>query len=200
MNGFVLLRADRTATLLADDPVVPATDVTSFTRAAELLAEAESLRREAGAARDTVLADARSEGFEAGRGAGVAAGEDEVRATLLRLAKDAGEREDALRADLARLALEVVRRIAADIGEPQAVAAIAARAAQSVLPEATATVRVHPDALAATRDRLAGARNIAVEADAALATTDCVIDTSLGRVHAGLETQLAQLARTWGIG
>nr|WP_239024667.1 FliH/SctL family protein [Sphingomonas corticis] len=116
---------------------------------------------------------------------------------MLRLVQADAVRAQEQRGDLARLALEVVRRIAADLGAADMVAAMADRAAAGVAPDLAPTVRVHPDALAATRARLG--ERVAVEADAALAPTDCVIATSLGEVHAGLETQLAALARAWGL-
>ena len=195
--SFVLIRADRDTTLLRDDPIVPAAEVPAFTEAQALLDAAAAIREAADRGAADAADRARAEGFAAGHAEGLAAGATAVREELLRLVQADAVRAEAQRGDLARLALEVVRRIAADLGAPDMVAAMAARAATSVAPEPQPVVRVHPDAVAATRARLGD--RATVEADPSLATTDCVLATPLGEVRAGLETQLAALARTWGI-
>lgn len=195
--SFVLIHADREATLLRDDPIVPARELPAFTAARDLLDAVAALRDEAAGATEAAKEAARAEGYAAGHAEGLAAGAAAVREELLRLVQADAVRAQEQRGDLARLALEVVRRIAADLGAADMVAAMADRAAAGVAPDPAPTVRVHPDALAATRARLG--ERVAVEADAALAPTDCVIATPLGEVHAGLETQLAALARAWGL-
>lgn len=197
MTAFVLLHADRAATLLADDPIVPADDVARFAEVTELLGETAALRADADRARDAALAEARDEGFAAGHAEGRAAGEASIAEALLRLAKADAARAEAQRADLARLAIGVVRRIAGSVGAPEFVAGIAAQAAVKIAPDGVATIRVHPDAAPRASERLAGLRHVAVEEDAALDYTDCVVETALGRTHAGLETQLALLERSW---
>ncbi|KQT35021.1 hypothetical protein ASG29_02495 [Sphingomonas sp. Leaf412] len=195
--SYVLIHADRQATLLRGDPVVPAADLPAFYDANALLDAASTIRDDAERGAADAIAAARAEGLAAGHAEGLAIGAAEVRDELLRLAAADAARTAAQRADLARLGLEVVRRIAAELGEPAMVAALAERAATTVAPDAHPVVRVHPDALAATRDRLA-ARAV-VQGDAALAPTDCVLATPLGEVHAGLDTQLAALAQAWGV-
>ena len=195
--SFVLIHADRQATLLRDDPIVPASQVPAFNEARDLLDAVSALRGDAAEAVAAATEAARAEGYAAGHVEGLAAGAASIRDELMRLVQADAVRAEAQRADLARLALEVVRRIAADLGAPETVAALADRAAASVAPDPAPVVRVHPDALSATRARLDP--RIAVEADASLAPTDCVVATPLGEVRAGLETQLAALARAWGL-
>lgn len=199
MSNFLLLHADHAATLLADDPIVSADDVTRFGDVTALLDAATSLRDDAQQARGAALAAARAEGFAAGHAEGRAAGEASIRDELLRLAHEDAARATAQRADLAKLALEVVRRIAGTIGAPEMVAGLAAQAAAQVAPETAATVRVHPAAVAQVTERLATLRHITVEADETLARDDCVLATPLGRTHAGLDTQIAQLERAWSL-
>lgn len=194
---FVLIHADRQATLLRDDPIVPASQVPAFNEARDLLDAVTTLRGDAADAAARAAEAARAEGYAAGHAEGLAAGAASIRDELMRLVQADAVRVEAQRADLARLALEVVRRIAADLGAPETVAALADRAAAAVAPDPAPVVRVHPDALSATRARLDP--RIAVEADASLAPTDCVVATPLGEVRAGLETQLAALARAWGL-
>ena len=195
--SFVLIHADRQATLLRDDPIVPAAQVPAFTEARDLLDAVSALRDDSAGLAEEAAAAARVEGYAAGHAEGVAAGAAAVRDELIRLMQADAVRVEAQRADLARLALEVVRRIAADLGSAEMVAALADRAAAAVAPDPAPVVRVHADAVAATRARLDP--RVTVEADASLAPTECVIATPLGEVRAGLETQLAALARAWGL-
>lgn len=196
MSGFVLIRADAAATLLRDDPIVRAADVPVLTEADRLLAAASALRDDARRSSEHAAQVARAEGYAAGHAEGLAAGSAEIRDELLRLAGADAQRAAAQRADLARLALEVVRRIAADLGAPEMVAALAEKAAAAIAPETPLSVRVPPAALSRARERL-GAQ-ATVQPDETLRETDCVLVTPLGEVRAGLETQLAQLAKQWG--
>lgn len=195
--SFVLIRADAAATLMRDDPLVRAADVPVLGDVQRLLADAQSLREDARAASEKAGEAARDEGYAAGHAEGLAAGAALVREELLRLAQADAARAEAQRTDLARLGLEVVRRIAADLGPADMVAALAERAAAAIAPDSQLTVRVPPAALDATRARLGA--GVAVEPDPTLGATDCVLSTPLGEVRAGLETQLAQLARQWNV-
>ncbi|WP_288456523.1 FliH/SctL family protein [uncultured Sphingomonas sp.] len=195
--SYVLIHADAAATLVRDDPIVPAADLPAFSEARTLLEAAAAIRDAAAADARTAADAAREEARAAGHAEGLATGAAQVRDELLRLAAADTARAAAQRDDLARLALEVVRRIAADLGPGDMVAALADRAAASVAPDPLPVVRVHPDAVAAATARL-GLR-ARVEGDSRLAPDDCVLATPLGEVHAGLETQLSALSRAWGI-
>lgn len=196
--SFLVLHADRLATALTDDPLVPADDVGRVQDALALLAEAGRLRVGAGAAIDAARENARAEGFAAGRAEGLAAAESERQAELFRIALRDGELQRERQKDIARLALEVVRRIAGEIDRSAMVAGLAERAAAQLAPDSVAVVRVAPPALETVRTRLDGRAGLSVEADPLLGEQDCVIETALGRTHAGLDTQLAQIARMWG--
>lgn len=194
---YLLLRADRFGTALADDPVVPAAEVPALTDAMALLRSAEALHDDA----EAVVAQAReaghAEGFEAGRQQGLAAGEADLRADLFdRALRERGllkERQDAI----ATLALEVVRRVIGELEPGIATAALVMRAVQAVAPDTAARVRVAPEVADAVAARLRERPGLAVEADDTLDPLDAVIETALGRSHAGLETQLAQIERRW---
>jgi flagellar biosynthesis/type III secretory pathway protein FliH len=195
---FLVLHADRLATALADDPLVPAADVGRVQDALALLAEAGDLRRGAEAATDAAREAARVEGFAAGRAEGLAAAEAERQAELFRIALRDSELQRERQKDIARLALEVVRRIAGELDAGTMVAGLAERAAAQLAPDSVAVVRVAPAAVEAVRTRLDGRAGLSVEADPSLEGQDCVIETMLGRTHAGLDTQLAQIERMWG--
>lgn len=195
--SFIVLHANDAFTALAEDPVVPAAQVARFHDAAALLDAAADLHASARSAHADTAEVARREGFAAGHAEGLEAGKADVAAELFRLAARDAERTVARQAEVARLALQVVRRIAGEIGEPEMIAGIAQRAAAAIEPDAAATIRVAPAALEPTRARLAARTLVTVEADPSLSATDCVVETALGRTHAGLETQLAQIERIW---
>lgn len=193
----MLVHGGVTATLVADDPIVPAAEVPVLCDAFALLASADELHAGANDVRAAAQREGYDAGFAAGREAGLASGRAEMSAELFRLAirdsEDAKGRED----EIARLALAVVRRIAGSFSDREIVAALAAQAAAAISPDTAATVRVAPGNLDATNARLEGVAHLAVEVDAKLSPTDCVIETRLGRTDAGLETQLTQIELAW---
>lgn len=196
--SFLVLHADRLATALTDDPLVPAHDVGQVQDALSLLAEAGRLRSGAGDMLQIAHETARAEGFAAGRAEGLAAAEGERKAELFRIALRDSELQRERQKDIARLALEVVRRIAGELEDGALVAGLAERAAAQLAPDSVAVVRVAPAAIESVRARLDGRAGLTVEADPLLEGQDCVIETALGRTHAGLDTQLAQIERMWG--
>jgi len=195
--SFLVLHADRLATALADDPLVPAAEVGQVQDALALLAAAGELRREAETAIEAARESARAEGFAIGREEGLTAAETERQAELFRIALRDSELQRERQKDIARLALEVVRRIAGELDQGTMVAGLAERAAAQLAPDTVAVVRVSPVAVDAVRARLNGRSGLSVEADPLLDAKDCVIETALGRTHAGLDTQLAQIERMW---
>jgi flagellar biosynthesis/type III secretory pathway protein FliH len=179
--------------------VVDAADVAPLGDALALLAAARDLHETraaaVAAATDAGREEGRAVGYREGRAAGEAAG-----AALLAEIAARDRARDARRAqEVARLALEVVRRIAGALGPADTIAALAERAVDAVATTGATTVRVAPVALAAAEARLGARNGLHIVADPALTPDDCVIETELGRAHAGLDTQLAQIARAWGL-
>lgn len=195
--SYVVLHADRLRSVVADDALVPAAEVAVLRDATALLMEAGRLREHA----EQDIADTRvaahAIGIEEGQADGQAAAEAATTEALFKLQATAAEAETERRADVARLAIEVVRRIAGEIGSPTIVAGIAERATLSLTGDGGAVVRVATPCVEAVRERLAGRPGVTVEADPALEASDCVVETPLGRTHAGLETQLTAIAQAW---
>ena len=180
--------------------VVPKPMLDARAQAADLLAraraEAEALRAETIAARET----ARREGLEAGRAEGMAEATVALataRTEAARLAEAAGPAAIAL---ATKMAEKIVGRAVALA--PETMADIAAEALAACRPGAgTVRLRVHPDDLAAVEARRealatrAPAAALEIVADEAIGRAGCVIETPQGRVDARLETQLAALER-----
>lgn len=194
---FLVLHADRFATALTDDPIIPAADLAALGEAAALLAAAGTIKADAERAVAVAREAGRADGYEDGHAAGLEAGAADIRAELFRLAIRDGEERRQRQDEIATIALEVVRRIAGEIGDAQIVAGIAERATAALAPDTIATVRVAPPQVEAVAARLADRAGIRIEGDPTLAMTDCVVETALGATHAGLETQLAQIAAAW---
>lgn len=195
--SYLVLHRDAAATILGDDPIVPRPQIEQYHELSDLFAAVDRLR-DAEAER-VIEAERRGrlEGYAAGHLEGRGAGQAEINAELFRLAmRDAAERRK-LRADVAALAIEVVRRIAGEVGVGATVAALANQAAGNLVADTPAIIRVAPSAVAATSARLAEREGIDVVADSTLTPMDCVVETSLGRIHAGLETQLAAIDNAW---
>lgn len=194
--SFVLLHADRLRSVATDHPLIRAADVPSVRDAADLLVEAGRLRDAAEEEIAAARAAEQQRGYEAGFAEGKAAADAAATQALATIEAEARAREDERRRQIAQLAIEVVRRIAGEIDDSAMVAGLAERAAAGMTDGPGAIVRVAPAHLAATQDRLAG-RPVTVQADEGMDPLDCVVETAVGRTHAGLEIQLAALERAW---
>lgn len=182
---WVILHQDRFATLATDDALVPADAVPAFADAMALLAGLE-----------TVRADAIARGHADGKVEGRAAAAAEHAATLLDLKRQTAAARAELRSEAVTMALAIVRRIADGIGAAETVAALAARAAETLVPDTEAEVRVPPLAVAAAVARLGQFPGLIVVGDPALGSDECVLATPLGSIRAGLDVQLSTIERT----
>ena len=205
--SFVALHRGEATSLASDVYWLDRDDATRCADAVRLL---ERLDRVA-AARDAELQAARAaalaEGREAGRREAIAEAAPRLAAAWERAALNAAADLDALRSALVALSLEVVRRIAGELGPAAVLAAIAEHAARELLGSAAAVVRVHPEVAAAVRERLVPDRGtdaarpatavLEVRADPALGLWDCIFETAAGRRLAGLPLQLERLAAAW---
>lgn len=194
--NYILVGQTRTHSVFSDSPIIRREDVLDIETAFELVDEAE---KRAGAI-EASAKTARVEAERAGHAEGYAAGQQEAeQAGAARLA----EMEAALQAETeklrrssAGLAIEIVRRIAGRLADDCLVAALADEAVRELVPDRPVAVRVHPDQAEAVAQRLAPfAERVAVEADADLPPSGCVLVSHLGRIDAGLETQLAAIER-----
>lgn len=192
--SYVLIHRDPATTLLADDPVIPKRDVGRLKDGLGLLERLRSL----GEAAETRIKERGEAAHETGWSRGYQEGAAEARreyAELFTTLERAATRDhEESRRQSVVLALEVVRRIAGEVGENEFLSAIAEKAVHDLVPDGAVLVRVHPDRLDAVRSKLAGqGARLEIEADDALGPTDCVLVSSFGRIEAGLETQLAAL-------
>ena len=185
--SYVLLASAPTAVLLSDQAIIPAKDVGRLETAAELVEALE-------AHRDAVTCHARAEGFEAGRAEGLDHAARHVAETLAEIHRVLDAERARLRGQAASLALDIVRRIAVDLGPDATVAALAERAVRDLLPQEPIRVRVAAERVGAVSARLWPIHErVEVAAEPGLSPDECLIDTPSGHVRAGLDVQLAAL-------
>ena len=156
-------------------------------RAAAAEAEAARLVAEAAGQAAALRDQARAVGHAEGRAEAAAA-----------LARAGAERDRLLAAagpEVVALAVAVARKV---LGRelrtgPDLVATLAARALGAAREHREVRLRVSPGDLEAARAAVPA--GVAVEADADLAAGACVVLTAAGRIEAGLEAQMDEVAR-----
>ncbi len=192
--SFLALHRSDTTSLATSKLWLGEGEFTRAETARELLERLRQLLATRQAELDSARAQARQQGHAEGRAEALAAVAPRLADTWDQAARSAAADLAGVRAETVALALLIVQRVAQDLAPAEVVAALAERAAQSLLPDSAAVVRVHPDVAAAVRARLAGASGVLdVRADAVLSPLDCAFDTPAGQLLAGLGEQLARL-------
>ncbi len=198
---FIALVRDTSVSLATDEQVLAAEDVQALASAVEVGRRLAQLLEQSGQAIAAARRDAFEKGHAAGKAAGLLAARDEVAAELTGMAVEAQRQRMALQGAVARLAIQVVRKLAGEVGAPEMVAGLAQTAAADLLPAVSLTLRVSPPVVETVRARLDAAQStqsgkplhVEVRADETLSPFDCVLDTTCGTTIAGLDAQLARL-------
>jgi len=181
-------------------------------RAAEvpLLADAHAVRESLERLRDeqdeivaAAVARGHEDGLAQGREAGRREANEAMAAMLTELARSAAHERDRLRGEVGALALQVVRKVLGQFDADKVLAALAATAANDLLPSQAVVLFVHPDLCKAVRELLAAvaddgpALRCEVRADPAATRDCCRLETEHGSVDASLNAQLARLDAAW---
>jgi len=195
MTYLALHRSDSTS-LASNQLWLSEGELTRADTARELLerlrAVLASRQAELAAARE----QAQQEGYAAGHRAALEAVAPRLADAWDQAARSAAADIQQLRQALLTLSLQVVQRVAEGLAPADVVAALAVRAAESLLPDSAAVVRVHPDVAAAVRQRLRGSAGVLdVRGDPELGPLDCAFDTPAGQLLAGLQVQLSRLSQ-----
>ncbi len=184
------------------DPILTAAAGTRIPRRAwsdvneltQVLAEAKKVLHNAQAEADALRRKAQSDGYAAGAASAQA---QSVR-HILDAQRAAREFVEASEQRIITLATAIVMRIAPALGEPECVAALAAEALRAIHAERHLRISVTPQAVEAARSMLTQwhvahpeIETAQVAADPDLEPFDCVVESELGRIEAGLPTQLA---------
>lgn len=209
MNSFMLWHRDPQARLgiASDRRVLRAAEVPALQEADALLVELRELFKQEQVRVDAACALAREEGLRQGLALAEGQAREQLAVALTRLTRAHEERGLRQQRDVARLALEVFRKLLGPLPADESLARLAAQAARELLPARTWRLHVHPDQQAGLRaallaidpDDKAGLAGAEIVADAELAEGDCRLTTEFGTADASLATQVARLARTWGL-
>jgi flagellar biosynthesis/type III secretory pathway protein FliH len=198
-----LLAIHRSATLslATDDLLIDPDDVIACEAALQLLDQAQQIAATRQQQLAEALQQARNEGWEAGRAEALATCAPQLLDGWRQAALQARSDAEALRHALVLLGQQMVLRIAASIGAPDFVSALARDAVKALVPDTHTVVRVHPDVAEAAQRHLAGEapdserEHLEVRPDAALDLFDCVVETAQGQLLASLPTQLDRLGQ-----
>jgi type III secretion protein L len=160
---------------------------------ARLLEEAGGVMLAAERRAGFVLEQARTEGFAAG----AAFAQAQMVRHLLEAQLQARQFLDRSQERIVALAVSIIERIAPTLNQPELVAALAAEALRAIHAERHLRIRVCAAAADTTREMLtqwhAGHPEIEtaqVSIDPQAAPFTCIIESELGRIEAGLPTQL----------
>ena len=196
--SFVLVKGAGGSALLSDAWRIPAAEVAPLRTALEAAHALDADRADAADRLAVEREHARADGYAAGLEEGRRAGGAAAAQSLAALVREVRAQSQAARAELGRVALEVVRRIAAEIGPQTMLEAVAERAVRDTLSQQPLVVRVAETAAPGVAARLWPLNaEVEVIADPAVAEGDCVIASRSGAAHAGLEVQLSALERAF---
>jgi len=136
-----------------------------------------------------------SEGYDKGQSAGYEAALEHIAVKLVTLAKEANATRSELKNTAGDIALQIVEKIATDIGPQDTVRALAMSASKQLIPPASVVLRVHPsnkDYLTNNllHDESVNTKIVQVVSDSQLSEQDCVLETEHGHIRADLQTQL----------
>lgn len=141
--------------------------------------------------------EAREKGHQEGMEQGRQDAKKELTARLLELEKQYEVRQARVESEIVSLALQVVRKIAADLAPADTLVALATGAVTEQLANRSISLKVHPEHLEPVQQRLDSLQSnnspcaiACVVADVELQPSDCVLETPDGQVCADLETQL----------
>lgn len=133
-------------------------------------------------------------GYEAGKMKALHDASHQLALVMEQLACDQSRQREELREALVALATGMVRCIAAELAPEQALAALAVRAFEQVVPQQPVRLHVPPELVESVRAQL-GLRDLALPvhcvADASLQGLDCRVESQAGSLLAGLDEMLS---------
>ena len=197
MSLITLFNTDRT-TIATDRLVFEPDEVSSLTDVVDQAERMRSLLEEEESRIEQATKKGHELGYENGQEKGYEAALEHIAVKLVLLTKEAQATRNALENNAADLAIQIVERIASDIGTQETIAALAKSAAADLVPREPVVLRVHPQNLTYMQDHVLQKDSnyaciIDVVSDYSLAEEDCVLETEFGQVKAGLKTQLKVL-------
>ncbi len=179
--------------------ILRAHDVQRFSEATNLLAEA---RQRAAAIVTEAEAEAeirRQRGFQEGVREGKLKVAEQMMDTLNRMAVSLESIEE----QVVHTVIRAVRKVIGDMEDRELIAEVVANLMASVRQTRAVNLRVHPDMVEHVRIRVTDLlrdhptlKYVDVVADSSLAARDCVLESEVGVIDAGVDVQLAAIERS----
>jgi type III secretion protein L len=183
--------------LLTNDWRIRREDVRAVTEAGALLSAAAARATAADRLASNAEARARQQGYVDGLAEGRAAGAAEAARAVAALAVEVRRHQTDQRERLGALSLDVVRRVAAELGPQAVLEAVVERAVRDVVADQPLAVHVPPESAGGVAERLSNLSEVEVLSDPHVASGEAVVVSAQGSAHAGLELQLALLERAF---
>lgn len=185
------------AVLATDQLVYDAGEIGALENVVEKVQSLNALLASTQAQIASATASAKESGYAEGLEAAESSAREKLSSALLATQRACNEEREQLRNTGVQLALEIVRKIGLDLGEPESLSALAIHASIELAPEERATLLVSPVIVKEVRGQLERQNDstrtniVDVVADDSVNAGDCVLKTRYGTINAGLETQLA---------
>lgn len=197
MSLITFLNTDR-ATVATRKLVYQPDEVSALTNVLDQAVHLQSLIDTEDERIEAAANQGQEQGYEKGQEQGYEAALEHIAVKLVVLSKEANAARDALEESAGDIAIKIVKKIAADIGSKEMIAALARSAASELVPKEPVVLRVHPDNEAYMEEQVLQpevptARIVDVVGDYSLSEDDCVLETEYGRIKADLQTQLTVL-------
>lgn len=197
---YLTLIHDPNTCVASNQLVIPAAELTTAQNAIDLGDKLESLLSEEQSRIDSAVRDGYQDGFQRGKEEGFQHKLDELSGRLSELTVLIDQRHCDLQDSVARIAIQVVRKIAAEVGAREMVFSLAETAAKELVPGETLVVEVSPGMQDEVAEHLASPASkttrhtyLEVRVNHNLEPFDCVLKTEHGSVIAGLNAQLENL-------
>lgn len=191
MSGYVLLRKS-SATLLAESPLIKASDVSRIGTLADLIAELEAEKDAVEVARDDAREAGRNQGRVEGRLEGLEEARVEAGTRLGEALRMLSMEQERIRNDAVSLAVAVARRLLPEAGNEKLLLRLAERAVAELADEHPMLIRVCPEDYMTVKGAFADL-GMPVEPDERLVRGRIVVETERGSAEAGLEARLDTL-------
>jgi flagellar assembly protein FliH len=189
-------------TIASTSPVVPAAQVPELESALSLAQEMARLHADLQQSVEAQRQAAAEEGFRAGHAQGLAQAQDEVSTRLADsidgLLRTQAAQRDELKAALVDLATAMVHRALAGLGPEVVVPALLARTFESLAPSQPIQITLAPRTLDAVRPAVQASHphlQLRWVANEAMAPWACEVETDSGRLLAGLDDVLGNMAQ-----
>jgi type III secretion protein L len=194
MSFYTILQGRQALQLVTKRLVIPAHEVTSFAHATQCAKALQHLLDNQRERINQVAIDAQQFGVQKGFLKGQQVAVRKLTKTLSKCADVMQKEQQQMRQAVGVLALEVVKKIAPQLGAQHVVPALIEQALSSVLPDTLQCIRIHPSLAPAMQAQLQRLNlSVEIKVDESLCEFDAVIEAKNSQTQVGLNHQLSMI-------